>query len=69
MLHLWERNIVNERAFENVGIDLGTTYSSLAFMDDNLIPRIVLNESGQAVIPSVVFFDDEEIIVGESTLE
>jgi hypothetical protein len=41
---------VNERAIENVGIDLRTTYLSLASRDDKLIPRIVLNEAGQAVL-------------------
>ena len=60
---------MNERACEAVGIDLGTTYSSLAFMDNSLMPRVVPDSSGQTVMPSVVFFDGNEIIVGEMALQ
>jgi molecular chaperone DnaK len=34
-----------------------------------MTPRVVSDSSGRAVTPSVVFFDDEEIIVGEIALE
>ena len=60
---------MNDRACESVGIDLGTTYSSLAYVDRQLSPKMVLNDSGQSIIPSVVFFDDAEIIVGDMALE
>ncbi len=60
---------MNERACEAVGIDLGTTYSSLAYMDQNMVPRVVTDSSGQSVMPSVVFFDADEIIVGEMALQ
>jgi molecular chaperone DnaK len=49
----------------SVGIDLGTTYSSLAYVDAQGVPRVVADSTGQTVLPSVVFFDDEEIIVGD----
>lgn len=58
-----------ERACEAVGIDLGTTYSAMAFMDSNMIPRMVINAKGQSIIPSVVYFDEEEVLVGEAALE
>jgi molecular chaperone DnaK len=57
------------RACRSVGIDLGTTYSSLAYLDDQMRARIVLDSSGKGAVPSVIFFDDEEIIVGEIALQ
>ena len=59
---------MKQRGCKSVGIDLGTTYSSLAYMDSQMLPRIISDSSGQAVMPSVVFFDDEDIIVGEMAL-
>ncbi len=58
-----------QRACESVGIDLGTTYSAMAFMDPNMVPRMVINAKGQSIIPSVVYFDEDEVLVGESALE
>ena len=55
---------MNGRGCQSVGIDLGTTYSSLAYMDQQLTPRVVADTSGRTVMPSVVFFDDEEVLVG-----
>lgn len=57
------------RACQTVGIDLGTTYSSLAYVDPQGVPRVVSDNSGQTVMPSVVFFSDDGIIVGEMALE
>lgn len=59
---------MNQRACQSVGIDLGTTYSSIAYLDAQKTPRVVCDSSGQSVMPSVVFFDDEEVIVGEMAL-
>jgi molecular chaperone DnaK len=57
------------RACRSVGIDLGTTYSSLAYLDDQRRARVVLDSSGKGALPSVIFFDDDEIIVGEIALQ
>ena len=47
-----------------VGIDFGTTYSSIAIYDDS--PKIILSDLGETIIPSYVVFEDEEkIYVGE----
>ena len=47
-----------------IGIDLGTTNSVVAVMDGTE-PRVLVNEEGQRVTPSVVAFDDAgEAIVG-----
>jgi molecular chaperone DnaK len=48
-----------------IGIDLGTTNSLLAFIKDG-DPRIIPNERGDRMTPSVVYFkEDGQIIVGE----
>lgn len=58
-----------QRGCESVGIDLGTTYSALAYIDPQGTPRIVSDSSGQNVIPSVIYFDDAGIIVGDLALQ
>ncbi len=57
------------RACQAVGIDLGTTFSSLAYLDAQMTPRVVQDSSGRSVLPSVVYFDDDEVIVGEIAQE
>lgn len=49
-----------------VGIDFGTTNSLVAYLDDNLTPRIIVNERGSRLTPSAVYFKNSfEVIVGE----
>ena len=48
-----------------VGIDLGTTFSAIAHINDNGIPELIPNEDGDRLTPSVIFYDDGEFIVGE----
>src|SRR5689334_25110333 len=57
-----------ERACESVGIDLGTTFSSMAYMDGKLLPQMVMGTSGKSVIPSVILFDDNDMLVGDIAL-
>lgn len=47
-----------------VGIDLGTTYSSIGFVNDHGKPEIIPNREGERITPSVVMFDGESPIVG-----
>ena len=50
-----------------VGIDLGTTYSAIAKLDETGRPEIVENDDGENVTPSVVEFTSATgFIVGES---
>ena len=49
-----------------IGIDLGTTYSITARMDEQGRSAIVRNLHGDLLTPSVVFFDDDEIVVGKA---
>lgn len=51
------------------GIDLGTTYSGIAYVDEHGKPVIVQNAENQRITPSVVFFDGDNIIVGEVAKE
>lgn len=47
-----------------VGIDLGTTFSSVACLEDGE-SRIVPLKNGKKTLPSIVSFDGDEVIVGE----
>ncbi|MDI6796399.1 MAG: Hsp70 family protein [Desulfatibacillaceae bacterium] len=51
------------------GIDLGTTYSSIAYVDDFGKPVVIPNAENQNTTPSVVFFDGGNIVVGEVAKE
>ncbi|MBS3808663.1 MAG: Hsp70 family protein [Desulfobacterales bacterium] len=51
------------------GIDLGTTYSSIAYVDEYGKAVIIPNAENERVTPSVVFFDDNNIVVGEVAKE
>jgi molecular chaperone DnaK len=48
-----------------VGIDLGTTYSVAARIDPQGRSEIVRNLHGDLLTPSVVLFDQQEIVVGK----
>lgn len=47
-----------------VGIDLGTTYSAMAWVDDSGQSALVPNAEGDLLTPTVVLFDDDQVIVG-----
>lgn len=48
-----------------IGIDLGTTFSAVATINESGVPEIVRNSDGQTITPSVVLFDQGEAIVGQ----
>ncbi len=52
-----------------VGIDLGTTFSVLAYLDPNGRPVTVVNAEGERSTPSMVLFDNEEVVVGKEALK
>ena len=50
-----------------LGIDLGTTNSSSAYLNDENKPEVIINEKGQRLTPSVVYFrSSKEVVVGEN---
>ena len=48
-----------------VGIDLGTTYSSVAIVNEKGTAELVPNVDSERLTPSAVFFDDKVTIVGQ----
>ncbi len=52
------------------GIDLGTTYSCIAHVDEHGKAVVLPNTEGDLTTPSVVYFEDEEsIVVGKAAKE
>lgn len=53
-----------------VGIDLGTTYTKIAYVDALGTPVCINNMEGTDLTPSVFFFESlEKVIVGEEAKE
>ena len=48
-----------------IGIDLGTTNSAVAWVDETGRSMMVRNAEGDLLTPSVVLFDDTEVVVGK----
>ena len=51
-----------------VGIDLGTTFSAIAHINDNKKPEVIPNADGERITPSVILFEDDDVIVGQAAL-
>lgn len=51
-----------------VGIDLGTTYSCIAYLNEHGEPISIPNKDGEFSTPSVVLFEGNEVIVGTEAL-
>ena len=52
-----------------IGIDLGTTYSVIAHVNDVGRPETIPNSEGDLLTPSVVLFDGDEIVVGREAIK
>ncbi len=53
-----------------IGIDLGTTYSAIAWLDTLGRPEIIVNADGDKLTPSAVLFEGEDaVIVGREALK
>lgn len=50
------------------GIDLGTTYSVLAKLDENGRPVTICNAEGDPLTPSMLLFDGDDVIVGKEAV-
>lgn len=59
----------DQRGSVAVGIDLGTTRSVIAHLDNTGRPFTVQNLEGDATTPSVVFFDKSDIVIGNEALK
>ena len=51
-----------------VGIDLGTTYSCIAYLNEHGEPISIPNKDGELSTPSAVLFDGNEVIVGTEAM-
>ena len=51
------------------GIDLGTTYSCIARVDETGRAEVIKNLEGENITPSVVAFEDDTVIVGSDAKE
>ena len=60
-------NIGKSKTFA-VGIDLGTTNSCIACLNEHGEPVTLNNQEGESQTPSVVLFDDGEVVVGTEAL-
>jgi molecular chaperone DnaK len=52
-----------------VGIDLGTTFSVVCRLDETGQPITLVNAEGDRLTPSVVLFDNQEVVVGREALK
>ncbi len=52
-----------------VGIDLGTTFSAVAYLDDLGRPQTLMNAEGDKITPSVVLFEGNDVIVGKEAVK
>jgi len=52
-----------------IGIDLGTTYSAIAYLDDLGRPVTLINAEGDLVTPSVVLFEGTQAVVGKEAIK
>src|SRR6266513_3004831 len=49
-----------------IGIDLGTTNSLVAYVDEKAgLPRVIPDEDGRVLLPSIVSFTSDGVLVGE----
>ena len=48
-----------------IGIDLGTTFSAIAHVNEHAQPEIVPNAESDRITPSVIMFEDELVTVGK----
>jgi molecular chaperone DnaK len=51
-----------------VGIDLGTTYSCIAYLNEHGEPITIPNKDGELSTPSAVLFDGNDVIVGTEAM-
>ncbi|MCA9161553.1 MAG: Hsp70 family protein [Pirellulaceae bacterium] len=52
-----------------VGIDLGTTYSAVAHLDDLGRPQTLINAEGDKITPSVLLFEGNDVVVGKEAVK
>ena len=51
-----------------VGIDLGTTFSAIAYLDESGKPVTIPNREGELTTPSAILFEDDNLVVGREAI-
>jgi len=52
-----------------IGIDLGTTFSAISIVDKSERPKIINNQHGKPLTPSVIYFGEGNPVVGDEAKE
>ena len=65
----WEKMSMAGAGGKFVGIDLGTTFSAIATLDDRGQPVTLPNRDGEMLTPSAVYIDGDMAVVGQSALD
>ena len=60
---------MNQTLTPAIGIDLGTTFSAVARLDDIGRPQTLINAEGDKLTPSVALFEGGDVIVGKEALK
>src|ERR1700761_1445958 len=47
-----------------VRIDLGTTFSAIAYVDEHGAQHVIANRDNERLTPSVILFDGQEAVIG-----
>lgn len=63
-----EEQRTNMKHTHAVGIDLGTTYSCIAWLNEHGQPVTIPNQEGELSTPSAVFFDGDQPVVGTEAI-
>ncbi|MBI2919530.1 MAG: Hsp70 family protein [Planctomycetes bacterium] len=57
--------MADEKPAMTCGIDLGTTNSAIAFIDEHGKAQVIQNTDNERITPSVVLFEESEVLVGK----
>lgn len=60
---------MTNRKYTPIGIDLGTTYSVVAFIDSDGRPTTIRNDAGDFLTPSAVSFEESTVVIGKEAIK
>ncbi len=60
---------MSETKIPSVGIDLGTTYSVVARLDERGQPVTLVNSEGDRLTPSMVLLEGDDVVVGKEAMK
>jgi molecular chaperone DnaK len=66
---LKEHDFMSTSSKPIIGIDLGTTFSAVAYVTEDGRPEIIHDSQNERITPSVVFFNEGAVFVGKTAKE